>query len=204
MFTGIVQQLGRVSEPQRPSGRGGVRLALALPEGLATQLAVGASLAVSGVCLTLTELGPSGCAVEVSPETLSRTSLAALEVGDEVNLEPPLRAGDPLGGHWVQGHVDCTVEVLGREEASEHRVLRLALPPALAPYVVAKGSAALDGVSLTIANRGPAWFEVALIPHTLTATTLGRLRPGSAVNLEVDILAKYVHQALAAAGRLDA
>ncbi len=202
MFTGIVQQLGRVKEAPRPSGRGGLRLELTLPEALAARLAVGASLAVAGVCLTVTELLPAGCVVEVSPETSSRTALGALVAGDAVNVEPALRAGDPLGGHWVQGHVDGTVDVVERREALDHRVLRLALPETWAPYVVEKGSVALDGVSLTVSGRGASWFEVALVPHTLAATTLGLLEPGRAVHLEVDILAKYVHQALAAAGRL--
>ena len=203
MFTGIVRQLGRVSEPPRPSGQGGVRLVLAVPPQLASELTTGASLAVAGVCLTVVEPGRERCALEVSPETLSRTSLGALRVGEAVNLETPLKAGEPLGGHWVQGHVDGTVEVLARHEGGEHRVLRLALPETFRPYVVEKGSVALDGVSLTVSACGPAWFEVALIPHTLAATTLGQLLPGDAVNLEVDVLAKYVHQALAAAGRLD-
>ncbi|MGH9464682.1 MAG: riboflavin synthase [Thermoanaerobaculia bacterium] len=203
MFTGIVRQLGRVSEAPRPSGRGGVRLALAVPAELAAQLSIGASLAVAGVCLTVTELGVAGCAVEVSPETLRCTSLGALGAGDAVNLETPMKAGDPLGGHWVQGHVDGTAEVLARHEVGEHRVLRLAVPSGLAPYVVEKGSMSVDGVSLTVSARGEGWVEVALIPHTLAATTLGQVSPGDLVNLEADVLAKYVHQALAAAGRLD-
>lgn len=203
MFTGIVRQLGRVSEPPRPSGQGGLRLVLAVSPEVAAQLTTGASVAVAGVCLTVAEPGRDRCALEVSPETLSRTSLGALGVGEAVNLEIPLKAGEPLGGHWVQGHVDGTVEVLARHEAGEHRVLRLALPEALRPYLVAKGSVALDGVSLTVSACGPSWFEVALIPHTLATTTLRGLVTGSAVNLEVDVLAKYVHQALVAAGRLD-
>jgi riboflavin synthase len=179
-----------------------VRLALALPEELAARLTVGSSLAVAGVCLTVVELGRASCSVEVSPETLARTALEALAAGDLVNLEPAARVGDALGGHWVQGHVDGTLVVLGRREAGEHRVLRFALPEALAPFVVEKGSVAIDGVSLTVAARGPDWFEVALIPHTLSVTTLGALAPGSRVHVEADVLAKYVHQALAAAGRL--
>ncbi len=202
MFTGIVRARGRVIEPPRPSGRGGERLVLGLPSELAAELALGSSLAVAGACLTVVELDADRCAVELSPETLQRTRLGGLAAGDEVNLEPPLKAGEPLGGHWVQGHVDATTGVTGRRETGEHRLLRCELPGDLAAFLVEKGSVALDGVSLTVAARGGDWFEVALIPHTLEVTTLARAVAGDRLHLEVDILAKYVHQALAAAGRL--
>ena len=176
--------------------------------GLAARLSIGASLAVNGVCLTVTELVPAPgeapdlwrSRLELSPETLARTTLGALRGGDEVNLEPALRLGDPLGGHWVQGHVDQTTEVRDRQDLDAHRVLGFAVPAELAPFLVEKGSVTVDGVSLTVSARRPDRFEVALIPHTLEATTLSRLAPGDLVNVEVDVLAKYVHQALAARG----
>lgn len=197
MFTGLVLESGRLRSEPEPSGQGGVRLVVELGRDLADRLGIGASLAVAGVCLTVTEKGPSHVAVELSPETLSRTSLGDLRAGDGVNLEPALRVGDPLGGHWVQGHVDATIAVVGVEELADHRVVAFEAPPEWGRYIVEKGSVALDGVSLTVSRRLEDRFEVALIPHTLEITTLDRLRPGSRVNLEVDILAKYVEQLLA-------
>ncbi len=186
-----------------PSGQGGVRLSLGHSADLGRRLEIGASLAVSGVCLTVISLDgdpPLGCAVELSPETLSRTNLGDLRRGDAVNLETALRMGDALGGHWVQGHVDGTTTVTDRRDLTDHRVLAFAIPPELAPFLVEKGSITVDGVSLTVSALGPAGFEVALIPHTLEVTTLSALRPGDRVNLEVDVLAKYVHNILAARG----
>lgn len=209
MFTGLVVERGRLAADPIPSGQGGVRLEVLHGTGLGARLEIGASLAVSGVCLTVTaidlaqgEAGEDGCrsVVELAPETLARTTLGALRRGDEVNLEPALRMGDPLGGHWVQGHVDGTAEVIDRRDLAEHRVLAFGLPAELAPFLVEKGSITVDGVSLTVSARQVDRFEVALIPHTLEVTTLARLRPGDRVNLEVDVLAKYVHQALAARG----
>jgi riboflavin synthase len=212
MFTGLVVERGRLAADPIPSGQGGVRLEVVHGAGLASRLEIGASLAVSGVCLTVTRLDLAhgeagegereGCrsVVELAPETLARTTLGALRGGDEVNLEPALRLGDPLGGHWVQGHVDGTAAVVDRRDLAEHRVLAFALPADLAPFLVEKGSITVDGVSLTVSARQVDRFEVALIPHTLEVTTLARLRPGDRVNLEVDVLAKYVHQALAARG----
>ena len=175
---------------------------IALSEELAGSLEVGASLAVAGTCLTVTELGAASCAVELSPETLGRTNLGDAAPGRQVNLEPALRAGDPLGGHWVQGHVDETLPVLERRQLDEHAVVRFGLSATSSRYVVEKGSVTLDGVSLTVSARGDDWFEVALIPHTLAVTTLEALRPGDRVNFEVDVLAKYVERALLEAGRL--
>ena len=202
MFTGLVLERGRLSGPPQPSPEGGVRLRVQYGPTVAERMAPGASLAVSGVCLTAVSLHESGCVVELSPETLTRTRLGELQDGDEVNLEPALRAGDPLGGHWVQGHVDGLLRVTARRAEGDHRRLSFELPDALRPFVVEKGSVALDGVSLTVASIGPASFDVALIPHTLQATTLGALRVGDRVHYEIDVLAKYVHQALAAGGRL--
>jgi len=202
MFTGIVLERGRVTETPRPSARGGVRLVVGLSRELLDRLSIGDSLAVDGVCLTVTERDedPPRVTVELSPETLRRTHLGDLGAGGEVNLEPALRTGDAMGGHWVQGHVDGTVRVVGRRDHDEHRELAFEVPPELEPYLVEKGSVTLDGVSLTVSARAPGRFEVALIPHTLEVTTLGRLEVGHRVHLEVDILAKYVEQALTARG----
>ena len=190
-----------------PSGQGGVRLAIGHSPDLGRRLEIGASLAVMGVCLTVTELDgdpPLGCVVELSPETLSRTTLGALGRGDRVNLETALRMGDALGGHWVQGHVDGVTTVVDRRDLTDHRVLAFAIPPGQEPLFVEKGSVTLDGVSLTVSALGPDRFEVALIPHTLEVTTLSRLQPGDRVNLEVDILAKYMQRMLAARGLVPA
>jgi riboflavin synthase alpha subunit len=208
VFTGLVTERGRVAGDPRPLPGGGVRLAVEHSAELAARLGLGASLAISGVCLTVVAGAPSPAGwrseFELVPETLARTTLAALGDGDAVNLEPALRMGDPLGGHLVQGHVDGTAEVVDRRDAGENRVLALSLPEALSPYLVEKGSITVDGVSLTVAARLPGRFEVALIPHTLAVTTLGDRAAGDRVNLEVDVLAKYVHQALAARGAVAA
>jgi riboflavin synthase len=183
-----------------PSGQGGVRLEIGHGPEVGARLSIGASLAVSGVCLTVTEMGEGRVAVELSPETLSRTSLGDLSGGNEVNLEPALRMGDPLGGHWVQGHVDGTARVVDRRDLTDHRVLAFSIPEDLAVFLVEKGSVTVDGVSLTVSALLPDRFEVALIPHTLEVTTLSRLTPGDRVNLEVDVLGKYVQRILAARG----
>jgi riboflavin synthase len=203
MFTGIVQESGRLTDDPQPSGQGGVRLAISHSADLGRRLEIGASLAVCGVCLTITELDgdpPLGSVVELSPETLARTTLDSLRRGDRVNLETALRLGDALGGHWVQGHVDGVTHVVDRRDLTEHRVLAFAIPPGQESFVVEKGSVTLDGVSLTVSSLGPDRFEVALIPHTLEVTTLSRLQPGDRVNLEVDILAKYMHRMLSVRG----
>jgi len=198
MFTGLVRERGRLAADPTPAPRGGgaVRLRLRHSTALSELLATGASLAVSGVCLTVIEPTPGESLVELVPETLRRTTLGALRSGDEVNLEPALRMGDPLGGHWVQGHVDGTVAVLEVVSRGEHREVACELPLELAALVVEKGSVALDGVSLTVAAVAPGRFGVALIPHTLEATTLGSARVGTRLNLEVDLLGKYVLRAL--------
>src|SRR5215210_2084538 len=200
MFTGLVVERGSLIEDPQPSGQGGVRLSIGMSPALAARLETGASVAVSGVCLTVMEPGGDRVAVELSPETLSRTSLGNLRRGSEVNLEPALRMGDALGGHMVQGHVDGTARVVDRRDLTDHRVLAFSIPPELAPYLVEKGSVTVDGVSLTVSVLHPDRFEVALIPHTLEITTLSLLEPGDRVNLEVDVIAKYVHRMLAARG----
>ncbi len=203
MFTGLVVKRGRLTGPPVPSGHGGRRLAIAHSPDLAGRLAVGASLAVAGVCLTVVERGSDGGSalsiVELSPETLARTTLGGLAEGSEVNLEPALRLGDPLGGHWVQGHVDGVGEVAARADTGEHRLLTFAAPPGVGRYLVEKGSVTVDGVSLTIFDCTVDRFTVACIPHTLEVTTLGALQKGDRVNLEVDVLAKHVERQVAAA-----
>jgi riboflavin synthase len=156
--------------------------------------ALGASVAVNGVCLTVIAAEPRRSAVELSPETLARTTLESLPVGSAINLEPALRAGDALGGHWVQGHVDGTVEVVAIRPRGEHREVAFSLPAEYAAQVVEKGSVTLDGVSLTVSALEADRFWVALIPHTLEITNLGDLAVGDRVNLEIDVLAKYVNR----------
>lgn len=208
MFTGLVAERGRVLSDPEPSPAGGRLLRLGFGRRIADRLAIGASLAVDGVCLTVTEtIEGFGAVLEMGDETLRRTTLGELAAGDEVNLEPALRAGDPLGGHLVQGHVEGTLAVLARDDRADHRVLSFELPAPFARYVVEKGSVTLDGVSLTVAElvdesdgsdaSGGGSFAVWLVPHTLEVTTLGSLEPGGRVNFEPDVLAKYVERLLA-------
>jgi len=202
MFTGLVAERGRLSADPAASPAGGVRLRISHSPALSERLAPGSSLAVAGVCLTVIERHGDESAVELSPETLARTTLGGLRRASEVNLEAALRAGEPLGGHWVQGHVDTVLRVLDRRDRGDHGVLRFELPEGYRAYVVEKGSVAVDGVSLTVAALAAESFEAALVPHTLAITTLGAARAGDRVNFEADILAKYVAQALAARGAL--
>jgi riboflavin synthase len=202
VFTGLVRERGYLTEEPRKSEAGGVRLRIGHSEELGAGLELGSSLAVSGVCLTVVELESGVSDVELSPETLGRTTLGGLQGGSQVNLEPSLRMGDPLGGHWVQGHVDTTLEVVHRRDLDEHREVFFSLPEAYASYVVEKGSVTLDGVSLTVARLEERRVGVALIPHTLEVTTLGFLEVGDRVNFEVDVLAKYVQRALENTGKL--
>lgn len=183
MFTGIVEELGTVASLS------GVHLEVDCAlEGLAP----GDSIAVNGVCLTATQLWPGRFAAELSEETLSRTSLGRLGPGSTVNLERPVLAGGRLGGHVVQGHVDARSTVRRVDPQAASVVLWFDVPASLRRYLVEKGSVAVDGVSLTVAGFEDGAFSVALIPHTLAATTLGTAAAGDVVNLEVDILAKYV------------
>jgi riboflavin synthase len=197
VFTGIVRERGKVVAAPRRRG-GGRRLGIAASAELAGSLAIGDSLAVAGVCLTVAGRERSTVGLDLAPETLRRTTLGRLRAGAAVNLEPALRVGEALGGHLVQGHVDGVVEVLAVRPLVAHREVALSLPPALARWVVEKGSGALDGVSLTVASLGADRFGVALVPHTLAVTTLGALAVGDAVNFEADVLAKYVERAVAA------
>jgi riboflavin synthase len=189
MFTGLVETLGNVTKVA--SDGSGCQLVVREP-GIAGQLAVGESVAVNGACLTVVELAADTFRFEVGPETLQRTNLGELVAGDFVNLERSLRVGDRLGGHLVQGHVDGLGKITSRERQGEWELIRFGCPPDLAAQMVSKGSVAVDGISLTLVDVMQDGFSVALIPHTLHVTTLGRKGPGSTVNLETDLLAKYV------------
>jgi riboflavin synthase len=193
VFTGIVRELGSVESVD--GGVDGARIRLRAPE-TAEGAALGDSVALNGVCLTVTAVSGELLAFDAVPETLRRTSLGRLSPGSPVNVEPALRAGEPLGGHIVQGHVDGVGRVRALEPEGEGRRLVVEAPPEILRYCVEKGSIGVEGVSLTIAALGPDAFELALVPHTLGVTTLGALAPGDEVNLEVDVIAKYVERLL--------
>jgi riboflavin synthase len=189
VFTGLVEEGGRIRDV-RPA-QGGARLSIGARRVL-EDLALGDSVAVNGACLTAVEIDAEGFAVDCVAETLRRTTLGGLGAGDAVNLERPMRLGDRLDGHLVQGHVDGVGHVRAVRPEGESAVLEVAAPAALLRYVVEKGSIAVDGVSLTVAERLADAFTAALIPHTMAVTTLGPQALGRAVNLEVDVVAKYV------------
>jgi riboflavin synthase len=206
VFTGIVEELGEVValEEFQDAARLTVRGAL-----VTAGAAAGDSIAINGVCLTVTDSSDGTFSADVMGETLRRSSLGALGRGSAVNLERPLRLDGRLGGHLVQGHVDGTGTIVERRPGQRWDVVRISIPPQLARYVVEKGSIAVDGVSLTVSDLGaapdadsvsshgqPDWIEVSLIPETLARTTLGRKQPGETVNLEVDMIAKYVERLL--------
>ena len=184
MFTGLVREVGRVVSFD--GGRLRVESSLAA--------AIGDSVAVDGCCLTVVDGDRQTLAFDAVPETLARTTLGRLEAGAGVNLEPAVRAGEALGGHYVQGHVDGVGAVRSVEREGEGRRVWFDAPQDVLRYVVEKGSVAVDGVSLTVATLDEEGFAVALVPHTLAETTLGSLAPGDAVNLEADVLAKYVEK----------
>ncbi|GAB3891793.1 riboflavin synthase [Microbispora bryophytorum] len=198
MFTGIVEELGEVValEAQGDSARLTVRGAV-----VTADAGHGDSIAVNGVCLTVAGAEADSFTADVMKETLDRSSLGALRPGSRVNLERAVRADQRLGGHIVQGHVDGTGQVLSREPGEHWEVVRFSLPANLARYVVEKGSIAVDGVSLTVAGVTDDSLSVSLIPTTLELTTLGRKQPGEPVNLEVDVIAKYVEKLTAATAR---
>ena len=191
MFTGIVREQGRIASMD--GGPEGVRVVVDAPA-TAPGIGLGDSVAVNGCCLTAVEIGATTIAFDAVPETLSRTSLARLAPGVKVNLEPALRAGDPMGGHVVQGHVDGVGSVRSVTAEGEGRRIWFDFPAEVLRYCVEKGSIAIEGVSLTIAALDDRGVAVALIPHTLAATTIGALAPGDPVNLEADVLAKYVER----------
>lgn len=190
VFSGLIADVGSISELE--SGDEGMRIAIRTE--LAGDLRPGDSIAVNGVCLTVTSVDEGAFTVDVMNQTVSMTSLTGLSPDDPVNLEPALAVGDRLGGHLVQGHVDGVGEVLSFEPDGFSRRLRIALPPKLGPYVIPQGSVALQGVSLTVTECGPEWLEVSLIPETLERTDLGSLESGDLVNLECDVIARYVER----------
>jgi riboflavin synthase len=194
VFTGLIEEGGRIAEIR--AAEKGARLAVSAVLVL-DGLAIGDSVAVNGTCLTAVEITAGGFVVDAVAETLRRTALGGLTAGDPVNLERPMRMGDRLDGHLVQGHVDGIGTVRSANPEGDSTVLEISAPPELLRYVVEKGSIAVDGVSLTVAGRLDDAFTVALIPHTMSVTTLGPQALGRAVNLEVDVVAKYV-EALAA------
>jgi riboflavin synthase len=197
MFTGIVEELGSVRRIERRAD--GARLEIAC-ERVREDAELGASIAVNGCCVTVVELGDGWWAADAQPETLARTTIGDLAVGDPVNLERPVRLADRLGGHLVQGHVDGVGRVVGRRPSADgSAVVSIEAPPDLRRYIAEKGSVTVDGVSLTVAGadeQHPDALTVALIPHTLASTTLGARGVGDGVNLEVDVLAKYVERLL--------
>lgn len=200
MFTGIVTELGRVSSAVATDQ--GARLVIEAPA-TAPGLRIGDSVAVNGVCLTAVAVDDGAFAVDAVAETLARSNLGGLGVGDAVDLERPTLVGGRFDGHVVQGHVDGVAEVASRHPEGASERYRITLPPTLARYVVEKGSITVDGVSLTVTavapvDVEPAWFEVVLIPHTLEVTVLGARSPGDRVNVEVDVIAKYVERMLEA------
>lgn len=202
MFTGIIEEVGTVVALAHPDGGADARLTVA-GRLVTSDARVGDSIAVSGVCLTVTDLPGDGTfAADVMPETLSRSTLDALAPGAAVNLERALPVGGRYGGHVVQGHVDGVGVVRARAAGPGWEDVTIGLDPALARYVAEKGSIAVSGVSLTVTWVGDDEFGISLIPTTLTATTLGAATPGTAVNLEVDVLAKYTDRLLAATGAL--
>ena len=189
MFTGLVETLGRVTAvvPEPP----GVRLAVQAPD-IAGSAQLGESVCISGCCLSVVRIDGERLEFQLGPETLSRTSLGRLAPGHAVNMERSLRLSDRLGGHLVTGHVDGQGTLVSRVQEGDWLTCRFAAPPALLHQMASKGSVAIDGVSLTLVDVTSGWFSVALIPHTLACTTLGRLAEGDAVNLETDLVFKYV------------
>jgi riboflavin synthase len=196
MFTGLVQAVGTVAAVAE-DGHGGRILNVSEPM-LAPQLVVGESIAVNGACLTVVDRDEESFRFQAGPETLHRTNLGHLAAGDPVNLERALRLGDPLGGHFVTGHVDAAGTIAERQTSGEWETVWCACPKELDALMVVKGSIAVDGVSLTLVDVTPGRFSVMLIPHTLANTTLGRKPLGAAVNLECDLLAKHVQKLIRA------
>ncbi len=198
MFTGIIKAKGTITSMQRRSGD--VRMTVSSGDMPWADYEIGESIAVNGVCLTAVALHEDGFDTDVSNETLSVTALASIGEGSSVNLEPAMAVGERLGGHIVSGHVDCVGKVLSVDEDARSMRLKLELPRDYARYVAKKGSVCIDGVSLTINEVSGNSFEVNIIPHTAEVTTIGEYAPGSVVNIEVDLLARYLERLLSADG----
>jgi riboflavin synthase len=197
MFTGIVQEIGVIRRSETRAGAGEAldrRIEVEFAKLARDRLVAGDSVCVDGVCLTVAALDAASFHADVSAETLRVTTLGSKQAGSRVNLEPALRAGDSLGGHWVSGHVDGVAEVLACSGDARSLRVRFAAPATLARYIARKGSVTLDGVSLTVNDVDGVEFSVNLIPHTLEVTTLGALAAGARVNLEIDLLARYVER----------
>lgn len=192
MFTGIIQTVGRIESLVRRGDA--VRLAITAPAFDTSDVQLGDSIAVSGPCLTAVALGAGRFEADVSPETLAKTTLGGRQAGDRVNLEKALRLSDRLGGHLVSGHVDGVGEVKARIERADYVQFRLSAPAELARYIATKGSISVEGVSLTVNAVNGAEFELMIIPHTLDNTTLGELHAGSQINLEIDLVARYLER----------
>ncbi|HEX9078218.1 MAG TPA: riboflavin synthase [Desulfuromonadaceae bacterium] len=191
MFTGLIEDTGRVAAFERRGEAGLLRVETALP---VAEIAIGDSVAVNGACLTVTATGDRSLSFDVSPETIARTTYRTLRTGAGVNLERALRLGERLGGHIVTGHIDCCGSLARSETRSGNRVLEFTLPQAHARFLVEKGSVAIDGISLTVNTVSGNGFSVNIIPHTFGRTTLSGLRPGDEVNIETDIIGKYVER----------
>lgn len=193
MFTGLIEDVGKVVRLQRSGGAARLTVITALP---CSEIALGDSVAVNGACLTVVSIGSGELTFDVSPESLDRTTLGGLTGGAAVNLERALRVGDRLGGHLVSGHIDTVATVAGLRELSGNLILSFQLPAEYARYVVEKGSVAIDGISLTVNSVSNDGFSVNIIPHTAGKTTLSHIRPGVRVNIETDIIGKYVERLL--------
>ncbi|MGW6511188.1 riboflavin synthase [Streptomyces niveus] len=198
MFTGIVEELGEVTAVENLGDSSRFRLR---GPAVTEDAKHGDSIAVNGVCLTVVDLAEGEFTADVMAETLNRSSLGALVPGSRVNLERPMAVGGRLGGHIVQGHVDGTGTVVEREASENWEIVKVSLPADLTRYVVEKGSITVDGVSLTVVDAGPDYFTISLIPTTLALTTLGIKQPGDPVNLEVDVIAKYVERLMTSGAR---
>lgn len=193
MFTGIIEEVGHIQTIKRGARSAVLQIAATT---VTTGLHIGDSVAVNGVCLTATSVSPQGFAADAMPETLNRSNLGALAPGSPVNLERAAQLGGRLGGHIVSGHIDCCASITGIQRDDNALWITLAAPRDMLRYIIEKGSVALNGVSLTVAGVDDAGFAVSLIPHTATATTLGTLRVGDKINLECDIIGKYVEKLL--------
>lgn len=198
MFTGIIEELGRVAAIDRLAA--GVRITIAA-DVVTGDITIGDSIAVNGVCLTALDPRPESFAADVSPETLERSTIGRLKVGSRVNLERAVTPSTRLGGHIVQGHVDGRGEFLGAADEGDFRTVRIGFPPEFRRYLVYKGSVAVEGISLTVARLDDTYFDIAVIPKTWEMTDLSTLSAGDAVNLEADVIAKYVENIVRFGGK---